>query len=233
MYKVNLVTLEPPAPAKPKVKPVRIKKPAPKPVKSRKIKKAPPISKKKIAVKKKAAGLKVKKKGVKKKEVAIPANPDDVISKFKQKYGEEIKLENKLDELRTAIASEEKNKESRINNIALQARRSASSSKSGLTKVRSREMDRILKGYYNSLWDKIRKSWVLPGKPESYRGMKAIISVKISGPGELLDVTIEEGSGNSFYDESAVRAVRKAAPFPKLPESQNNGMEIGFRFIPE
>jgi len=237
VYKVDLVTLEQPEPLRPKTaKQAETKKPVskavPKPPATPKPVKTLPVPGKKAAAKKNPTGLKARKKPAK-KEIATPVDPDAAINALKKRHEEDINLESKLEELRAAIAARDKRGQNAANDVSSGPNSLPPASKAGLARVDSIEMDQLLKEYYNSLWEKIRRSWILPGASESYRGMKAIISVKISGSGELLKVWIEEGSGNSFFDESAIRAVKKSAPFPGLPDSKKDGDEVGFRFTPD
>ncbi len=63
---------------------------------------------------------------------------------------------------------------------------------------------------------------------------EVLVSVRIARDGVLIDSWIEKGSGNRLFDDSALKAVKKAAPFPPLPEAfDGDYLEIGFRFREE
>ncbi|MBI5893857.1 MAG: TonB C-terminal domain-containing protein, partial [Deltaproteobacteria bacterium] len=67
----------------------------------------------------------------------------------------------------------------------------------------------------------------------SKRDLMAIISIKISRAGNLMEKWIEKPSGSAAFDNSAIRAIEKAAPFPPLPDVfKSNFMELGIRFCP-
>ena len=57
------------------------------------------------------------------------------------------------------------------------------------------------------------------------------VVIKILMNGDLGDIWIETKSGNDFLDKSAIRAIKKAAPFPPLPkEFRRSSYELGLLF---
>ncbi len=46
----------------------------------------------------------------------------------------------------------------------------------------------------------------------------AVVVIKIMQNGEIKDIWFEKKSGNSYFDESAFKAVKKSDPLPKLPK---------------
>jgi TonB family protein len=59
----------------------------------------------------------------------------------------------------------------------------------------------------------------------------AVIDAKILRNGNVDDIGFEKRSGNRYFDESAIKAIRKASPFPPLPEwIKDNYIEVGVRF---
>lgn len=92
-------------------------------------------------------------------------------------------------------------------------------------------IDLELNAYYLKLRDAIQSKWVFPN--DSKKDLMTIINIKISKSGNLMEKWIETSSGNPSYDNSVIRAIEKAAPFPPLPDIfKNNFMEQGFRFCP-
>lgn len=68
--------------------------------------------------------------------------------------------------------------------------------------------------YQNQLQKHVKSGWRwLPGSKK----MRALVRVKILPDGQIQDIRIEQSSGNSNFDDSVVRAVRKAAPVPPPP----------------
>jgi TonB family protein len=86
--------------------------------------------------------------------------------------------------------------------------------------------------YYGLLRDKVQENWIYP------QGLKdatvsVIVSIKIARSGKLLDVAVEKSSGDKAFDESLLKAVKKAAPFPPLPvDMEGSYLETGLRFCP-
>ncbi len=89
--------------------------------------------------------------------------------------------------------------------------------------------------YYDSVWYAIKESWILPDIPGvDENNLSAIIMLRVRNDGEVIAMDYEKRSGNSLFDESAMKAVKKANPLPPVPEGLSDGiLEIGVRFIPE
>lgn len=207
-YKVDLVTIPEAKRAKPK---------------KAKIKKTRASSNKK---KKKVAKKTVAKKKVKpskKKRKVADIDPSKAIERLRKKHAEESAIEEGLAKARARV-----DKETRDN----AAEKAAASRSKSVKKVQNSDIDKELKGYYDTLWNKIKDSWVLPGQAD-FSGMITVASVIIGSDGKLLDLSIEKGSGNGFFDASTLRAIKKSAPFPPLPDGYEGGLEIGFRFTPD
>ncbi|HLE08524.1 MAG TPA: energy transducer TonB, partial [Thermodesulfobacteriota bacterium] len=87
------------------------------------------------------------------------------------------------------------------------------------------------KDYYTAVGAKIQSVWIYPG--EAAKDLQTVLSIGIARSGELRSVRIEKKSGNSLFDESAIKAVKKAAPFaPIRKEIKEDLLEIGVRFCP-
>ena len=89
--------------------------------------------------------------------------------------------------------------------------------------------------YYNTIWEKIKKEWTLPGGlPKGKTGLETVIVIVIEREGRIQKSWFEKRSGNALYDQSAMRAIKKADPLPPIPkEFSDNTFEIGIRFYPE
>ena len=82
---------------------------------------------------------------------------------------------------------------------------------------------------------RIMREWIIPtafteegGKPLNSR-----IAVLINDEGEVTSAHWEGRSGNASFDQSALRAVKKASPFPRPPdrlawEAYNEGFLVEF-----
>jgi TonB family protein len=92
-----------------------------------------------------------------------------------------------------------------------------------------------LNDYYNMVEAKIKKEWTMPGDlPKGGRNLETIIIIVIDRNGKIQKSSIEKKSGNSQYDQSAMRAIKKAEPLPAIPkEFSDETVEVGIRFHPE
>jgi TonB family protein len=89
--------------------------------------------------------------------------------------------------------------------------------------------------YYNTIWEKIKREWTLPGDlPKGKAGLETVVVIVIEREGRIQKSWFEKRSGNALYDQSAMRAIKKADPLPPIPkEFSDNTFEIGIRFFPE
>jgi colicin import membrane protein len=63
--------------------------------------------------------------------------------------------------------------------------------------------------------------------------LEAVLVIKIMPNGEIRDIWFEKKSGNSFFDDSAYKAVRKSNPLPPLPKVyQRPFYNVGLVFTP-
>jgi TonB family protein len=92
-----------------------------------------------------------------------------------------------------------------------------------------------LNDYYSLIWAKIKEGWTLPENlPKEKIELEAIIVVIIEKGGKVQKSWFEKKSGSALYDQMAMRAIKKAEPFPPIPkELSDDSLEIGFRFYPE
>ncbi|PKN68483.1 MAG: hypothetical protein CVU52_10105 [Deltaproteobacteria bacterium HGW-Deltaproteobacteria-10] len=87
--------------------------------------------------------------------------------------------------------------------------------------------------YANRVSLKVHNNWSIPPELKPRGKIETIIEIKIMRDGSLAYAGFEKRSGNVFYDESAMKAVKKSVPFPPLPGGfPDNIMEIGIRFHP-
>jgi colicin import membrane protein len=85
--------------------------------------------------------------------------------------------------------------------------------------------------YIEAVWSKVKQNWTIPQSLLPEKNIITIIDVKISRSGILQYAGFEKRSGNSYFDDSALRAVKKSSPFPPLPYwVKDNSIEIGIRF---
>jgi len=93
------------------------------------------------------------------------------------------------------------------------------------------ELNARMYAYYRVIWARIKKHWTMSPGLLPRENIGAIIHVRVLRNGTVEGVSFEKRSGNNYFDESALRAVRKASPFPPLPEGMGeNDIEMGIRF---
>lgn len=96
----------------------------------------------------------------------------------------------------------------------------------------SKKTLKILDIYNAEIWHRIQKNWAF--SEEMVRGrtdLEATIIVKIMRKGEIRDIWFEKRSGNSYFDDSVLKAVKKSDPLPPLPEGYLGPFyDVGFRF---
>ena len=95
--------------------------------------------------------------------------------------------------------------------------------------------DSKLNEYYSMIWAKIKEEWTLPENlPKGKMDLETIIVVLIDKGGKLQKSWFEKRSGSALYDQMAMRAIKKAEPFPPIPkEFGESTFEIGIRFHPD
>lgn len=88
------------------------------------------------------------------------------------------------------------------------------------------------KEYYDSVEQKIKNEWVLPGAmAQEAKKLKTVIGIIIKRDGSIDKIWVEESSGNIYYDRAALRAVKKASPLPPIPaQMPDKTLEIGIIF---
>ena len=85
--------------------------------------------------------------------------------------------------------------------------------------------------YYSVIWSRIKAKWALPQGMLHGDGLEAVIHVTILRSGGTTAINFEKRSGNRYFDESALKAIQKALPFPPLPAEIGGGsLEVGIRF---
>lgn len=93
------------------------------------------------------------------------------------------------------------------------------------------EMDAQMRAYYAMVWSRIKGRWALPQGILPGEVLEAVIDVTILRNGAVTQVNFEKRSGNSYFDESAMKAIRKASPLPPLPAwIGENSLGVGIRF---
>ncbi len=61
--------------------------------------------------------------------------------------------------------------------------------------------------------ERVKGVWVIPDSLAA-RGLKAVVIFEIGKKGEVINLRFKQSSGSLPYDQSVMRAITKAAPFP-------------------
>ncbi len=186
-----------------------------------------PKPKKKI-IKEKVAPADITKEKPQEEKSLEPPQKKEVEEKPLEKEvedPEQEKIKDLLDEIREKVAEEEMKDDYEEEEVA----------ESGYKAWK----DMTAQNIYNSiLTTVIQKNWVftdyLANLDKNNKNLTVLVMIKILANGDLGDIWIETKSGNDFLDKSAVRAIKKSAPFPPLPrEFQRSSYEIGLQFSPK
>lgn len=70
--------------------------------------------------------------------------------------------------------------------------------------------------WFEDVRGRINSHWSILGDNRKIEKI-AVIGVKLSDDGRLIDATVDETSGDPMFDKSAMRAVFLASPFPPVP----------------
>jgi TonB family protein len=185
---------------------------------------------------------------------ALEKKPDQTVSPAK----EQPPLDQTVDELRPAGGDEAARlkRRKRIEELELEARRlyesytaeeageadesataaevqpvKRSASDQAVSGGQSQASDLKFRTYFNQIYDQIRASWVLPTGVTARETLVLVVGIRISPLGDVEQYWIEKKSGNTYYDQSVIRAIKKASPLPPLPEELGEGSwEVGLNF---
>ncbi len=74
------------------------------------------------------------------------------------------------------------------------------------------ELDAVAaQSFSGNIRNKVQSKWSRP--PSARNGMKCLLKIQLIPTGEIIDVSVIKGSGNSAFDRSAEQAVKKAERF--------------------
>lgn len=85
--------------------------------------------------------------------------------------------------------------------------------------------------YYNKVRRKISKQWIVI-KSDFAGSLVSRIVVRIDVNGNIIDTRYKRSSGDGSFDASALRAIKRATPFPIPPgQIRQDLMKDGFEFV--
>jgi len=115
--------------------------------------------------------------------------------------------------------------------VSKEAERMTSRAALPQAKLTDGELNAKMNIYYGLIWSRIKGMWSLPQGILPQGNIGTVIRARILWDGTVTNVGFEKHSGNRYFDESALRAVKKAVPLPPLPEGvRDSSIEVGIRF---
>lgn len=96
------------------------------------------------------------------------------------------------------------------------------------------ELSQALMLYRALVNEKIESNWVLPERlSQEKEDLEAVVVVRARRDGTVFDINFEKKSGNSYFDDSVLKAILKSKPFPPFPDIYSpQEEEIVIRFAP-
>ncbi len=82
--------------------------------------------------------------------------------------------------------------------------------------------------YYKTVQEQIKKAWAFTGGSND---LTATVNFAIGSDGALTAVKIGTSSNDSAFDDSVIRAIRRAAPFPAPPEKFRDQFSSGIKAL--
>jgi colicin import membrane protein len=97
------------------------------------------------------------------------------------------------------------------------------------------ELSQALMLYRALVNEKIESNWALPERLNQGKDkLEAVVVVRVRRDGTVFDIQFEKKSGDSYFDDSVLKAVLKSKPFPPFPDIYSpSEEEIVIRFAPE
>lgn len=178
------------------------------------------------AEKKRKAELAAKKKAEAEKERKAEEARKKAEAEKKRKADEAAKKKAEAEKAKLAAkkAAAAEEKQRREAEAALQAQLAEEAAR--------RQAENALEEFIPYIQDKIQRNWLRP--PGSPAGLSCIVKVRLLPGGDVGSVSVARSSGDSIFDDSVERAVRKASPLPLPddPEMFRYFREINFVFDP-
>ncbi|MCL4558432.1 MAG: TonB C-terminal domain-containing protein [Deltaproteobacteria bacterium] len=86
--------------------------------------------------------------------------------------------------------------------------------------------------YYSLIWERVQSEWIIPpDMADASYGYETVVDITLNRNGTVSSIGIEKSSGNVYFDQTAIRAIKKASPLPPFPPSWlQNSVDIGIKF---
>jgi TonB family protein len=147
---------------------------------------------------------------------------------------------NLAEEVLTKIERRPPPTQTEVSTIDEEPRREPAASQKNVSLVKVGEMkggelSQALMLYRALVNEKIESNWALPERSSRGKGkLEAVLVVRVRRDGTVFDIQFEQKSGDSYFDDSVLKAVLKSKPFPPFPDIYSpKEEEIVIRFAPE
>ncbi len=153
---------------------------------------------------------------------------EEIISMAKR-HKEEMEL---LKEINSVVARLKQKLSMGSGEVATSSRGGISELEKGQGLAKGEGVSKEKATYFDLLWLKIKNNWSIPPELNTKKNiLECIVGIKIKKSGMIMNIWMEKSSGNRLFDESAMRAISKTAPFPPFSdEIKEDYIEIGVRF---
>jgi colicin import membrane protein len=166
------------------------------------------------------------KKEAEEKRLAEAAQVEKVREKLRQR-----RIEEALETVRNRAAEEEKRQQQQkmaaaLSNVPGDKSGAAAAGVGGTGGGIIKDAEFIR--YQNEIRDRVKNSWSWPGKRTDLR---VTVRVSIQENGEVTGLKLVGTSGDRSFDDSVIRALKRANPLPAPPENyRKDFMEVDFEF---
>ena len=180
-----------------------------------------PLERERTAPQKKAAETVLKKK--EQKEVEVKKEPKKEPKKDKVVLADRTKEKEKKESREKPQVDDEQQRLAAIKEIEQKVAGRKADDAPAVT-------DSEIQVYVAMARERVKGFWVIPDTLSSEKDLKAVIIIEIDQQGRVGGSRFEQSSGSLSFDQSAMRAVSKATPFPPPPGQMP--LEIGLIFQP-
>jgi TonB family protein len=174
-------------------------------------------------------------------EAVLPSGNSSLLKDVLQPKAEtsSIIIRRKINSIYSAPVKEQETNKANIEKAlsAIRQKESARSKTSEAAHATGRpqrsdaEINAQINEYTGVVLSKVKQNWTMPQSLIPEKNITAIIDVKILRNGALEYVGFEKRSGNRYFDDSALRTIKKSSPVPPLPYwIKDNSIEISIIF---
>ena len=106
----------------------------------------------------------------------------------------------------------------------------ASNSNATVSSSSSSQIERM---YYAAITNRLLQFWALPESMQKQLNLMSTAVITINKNGEIVDILMENRSGDHVFDQFVTRTIRAANPMPPIPAAMRKlRVEIGLNFKP-